>query len=625
MGASIWSQRIIRRGFRLLWADQKPALLRAPVLFPLPPSQEEQSIIDTEIKEMLSKGAIELVSSPSSPGFYSRIFTIPKASGGFRPILDLAPLNTYLRKIKFKMDSPQTIRKEVKLGDWACSLDLKDAYYHIQINKNDRKWLRFAWKGLIYQYKVLPFGLSLSPWAFTRLVKDLLEKCRVQKTRLHTYIDDWLVLAPNRALCQNQTSSLRSLASNLGFVVNEEKSELTPSQNFTYLGMVFDTLDQTVSPTPARLSALKDLLHSLLAHRQSTARRLSKALGMMESLSSLLPLGRLHKRPLQREFSARFTQSRDKWNKLIHTSLWLHHTVKQWLVPTWINHPVPINPPLPSATIFTDASEKGWGAHMDSLTAQGTWQGHLRHSHINNLELEAVFNALVAFQTNLPKGLILIRSDNRTVVALINNQGGTRAPSLSKRAEEILLWAHSKGWSLTARHIAGSANIMADLLSRPDKIIQTEWTISHQALERIWSKWEKPVVDLFATKFSKRLPVYVSPVPDPQALHADAMDLDWSNLQAYAFPPWSMLKSVIQKARIEGPNLILVAPHWPAMPWFPNLTNLSHEPPIDLRLRNKDLLQPRSGITHGNTTTLNLHAWRLCGSSCTEGNCQKTL
>ena len=59
---------------------------------------------------MLAKGAIEQVSNPSSLGFYSRIFTIPKASGGFRPILDLAPLNKFLRKIKFKMDSPQAIR-----------------------------------------------------------------------------------------------------------------------------------------------------------------------------------------------------------------------------------------------------------------------------------------------------------------------------------------------------------------------------------------------------------------------------------------------------------------------------------------------------------------------------------
>ena len=573
---------------------------------------------------MLAKGAIELVSNPSSPGFYSRIFTIPKASGGCRPILDLSPLNKFLRKIRFKMNSPQVIRKEVLPEDWACSLDLKDAYYHIQIRKGDRKWLRFSWGGHIFQYRVLPFGLSLSPWAFTRLVRDLLQVCRTQKTRLHTYIDDWLVLASNRATCQNQTQSLKSLACKLGFVVNEEKSDLTPSQEFTYLGMVFNTREQTICPTQARRTAITELLQSLLSYQQSPARRLNKAIGMMESLSPLLQLGRVHKRPLQRELSRRFNQAKDSWNKQIQTSQWLRQAVSQWLDPVWINSPVPMNPPTPSATIFTDASEKGWGAHMDSHTAQGKWQPQAQPRHINNLELEAVYNALVAFQAEIPNGTILVRSDNSTVVALINKQGGTRAPTLSKRAEEIILWAHSKGWSLAAKHIAGSANIMADLLSRPDKIIQTEWSIAHHALERIWSTWDKPLLDLFATKFSKRLPLYVSPVPDPQATHIDALGMDWSNLQAYAFPPWSILPAVLEKARREGPRLILVAPFWPAKPWFPTLTNLSHGAPIDLRLRNKDVVQPRSRITHGNAATLNLHAWLLCGSSCAETSCLKT-
>ena len=283
----------------------------------------------------------------------------------------------------------------------------------------------------------------------------------------------------------------------------------------------------------------------------------------------------------------------------------------------------PHQTPPPSSIIYTDASEKGWGAHMDNLTAEGTWQDQPLPHHINRLELEAVHSVLVSFQDSIPRGMILIRSDKSMVVALINIQGGTRAPSLSERTEEILLWAHSRGWSLFSRGVAGSANVLADLLSRPDKIIQTGWTISHQALERIWSNWDKPMIDLFATKFSKRLSIYVSPVPDPQALHTDTMDLDWTKLQAYAFPLWSILKAVVEKARKEGPNLILIAPFWPAKAWFPSLTNLSHGPPIDLCLREKDLLQPRSGIMHGNTGTLNLHTWKLCGNSCAERGCQK--
>ncbi len=39
-------------------------------------------------------------------------------------------------------------------------LDLKDANFHIQVAPHHRRFLRFAFEGVAYQYKVLPFGLS---------------------------------------------------------------------------------------------------------------------------------------------------------------------------------------------------------------------------------------------------------------------------------------------------------------------------------------------------------------------------------------------------------------------------------------------------------------------------------
>ena len=616
---------MINRGFRLLWSQERPSLQREPVHFPLPPSPQQATLLDQQVSEMVGKDAIEVVSNPSSPGFYSRLFAIPKASGGFRPILDLSPLNKFLRKVKFRMDSSETIRREVRPNDWASSLDLKDAYFHIKIHPADRKWLRFTWRGMVYQFKVLPFGLSLAPWAFTRVVKDLVAVCRPKKIRLHTYLDDWLILASREATCRSHMSFLRNLASKLGFVIHEEKSDFSPSQEFVYLGMLFKTVPHTVQPSQARISSLVDLIKSTQSKHLVPARQLAAVLGKMESLAPLLPLGRLHKRPLQRAVASSFNQAVDSWNKPVNIQPWFTPSVAQWRVSTWLYTPVPITPPEPLVSIFTDASQKGWGAHMGQLTAHGTWPPAHPPPHINRLELEAVFRALSKFSPNIPPGHILIRSDNQTTVALINNQGGTHAPDLSRRSEQILLWAQSQGWSLSAKHIAGSANIMADLLSRPDKIIQTEWTLCHEALTQIWETWHKPLVDLFATKFSKRLPSYVSPVPDPQALQVDAMEMSWSGLQAYAFPPWSMLHQVAVNARKEGPSLILIAPYWPAKSWFPNLLSLSHCPPVPLRIRNQHLRQPRSGIHHGDVRTLNLHAWNLCGSSCSDEACQRTL
>ncbi len=59
-------------------------------------------------------------------------------------------------------------------------------------------FLRFAFEGRAYQYKVLPFGLSLSPCVFTKVLEAALVPLREQGVRILNYLDDWLILAQSR-------------------------------------------------------------------------------------------------------------------------------------------------------------------------------------------------------------------------------------------------------------------------------------------------------------------------------------------------------------------------------------------------------------------------------------------
>lgn len=93
---------------------------------------------------MLSKGTVKQVSQ-DSPGFYGHIFVAPKASGGWHPELDLSLFSRFLKRISFKIKTPLFIRAAVRPGDWATSIDLKDAYFHIVIHRRNRKRLRFVW------------------------------------------------------------------------------------------------------------------------------------------------------------------------------------------------------------------------------------------------------------------------------------------------------------------------------------------------------------------------------------------------------------------------------------------------------------------------------------------------
>ena len=199
---------------------------------------------------------------------------------------------------------------------------------------------------------------------------------------------------------------------------------------------------------------------------------------------------------------------------------------------------------------------------------------------------------------------------------LCQQGGGSHSPTLSREAESLLLLCQSNNIALKARHVAGKINILADFLSRPGMILQTEWTLAHSVLQPVWAHWHKPMIDLFATQFSSRLPIYVSPVRDPRALETDALSISWVGMSAYAFPPFPILSKVIRKARTDNPCLILIAPMWPAQPWFPELLELVHLPPLKLNVEKRGLLQPRSGIPHPNPAKLCLHAWLVCGKGC---------
>ena len=203
-------------------------LMRSPPPFHAPASDVVRFVLAEEVASLLEKQAIQVFIT--SPGFYGHLFVVPKSSGGWRPVLDLSSLNRFLRKIPLRMETAASIREAIRLGDWAASIDLSDAYFHILIHPRDRKWLRFTWNERVFQFRALPFGLSLAPWVFTWIARDLCSSLHSQGICLRAYLDDWLILTSSREQCQAHTLVLLRALENLGFIMNSQKSELHTCQ-----------------------------------------------------------------------------------------------------------------------------------------------------------------------------------------------------------------------------------------------------------------------------------------------------------------------------------------------------------------------------------------------------------
>ena len=77
--------------------------------------------------------------------------------------------------------------------------------------------------------------------------------------------------------------------------------------------------------------------------------------------------------------------------------------------------------------LFTVASNKGWGTHLRDNTARDVWSDTESHLHINALELKAVLLDLKSFEHICRVQIVLVATDNTTVVSYINKEGGMKS------------------------------------------------------------------------------------------------------------------------------------------------------------------------------------------------------
>ena len=102
----------------------------------------QRQAIYKEVLKLLEKGAI--VKAQHCQGeFISNLFLVPKKTGDLRPVINLKPLNKFVVKRHFKVETINVARELINNNDYLASVDLSDAYFSIPIHESYRKFLRF--------------------------------------------------------------------------------------------------------------------------------------------------------------------------------------------------------------------------------------------------------------------------------------------------------------------------------------------------------------------------------------------------------------------------------------------------------------------------------------------------
>ena len=542
-------------------------------------SKKNTVICKQKVKDFLKFKIIKIV-SPNHEQFISHIFPVPKKSpGDFRIIFDLTELNHHVRKLHFKMDSIPDIMIMIQPGDFFVSIDLSDAYYCIAMHVLSLPFLTFYFLNVYYQFTCLPQGLSSAPRIFTKVIRVILTFLRRQNIRIAAWIDDFLIASASFSVCQDQAfQSLRTFEE-LGFVPNLEKSQLYPSQRICHLGLIWDSVEFSVSVPKDKIEIVKQKCATALSSRV-TVRFLMSILGSIEYFKWGFPHAALHYRRLQRfvNMCLACELSYDKYvsvpkNASLDLSWWTK--VKDSLPSR------PLSPFKASLEVFCDASQTGWGCWTSANQETfGFWSSGEKSLHINSLEFKAVFFAFRCFFRFTYNISILIHSDSSTVVAYINNQGGTASARLCDMALDFWDFCISRNISISALHLPGVKNSKADTLSRLENSDHS-YSLSQPFFELLAENLSFPLkVDCFASRLNYKLEKFFSRYPDPLSSWVDAFSVRWSD-NLYLFPPIPIIHRVISKFISDNTaHGLLICPYWPSQFWFPSLLELLIAPPI---------------------------------------------
>ena len=505
-----WVVEVLREGYRILFS-RRPPLSDQPLPMPsYTPSSIRGKALEQEFQDLLHKQAIE--QAPQTPGFYSRLFVVQKDSGAWRPIIDLSTLNTYIASQRFHMETPQSVLRSIRQGDWMI-LDLQDAYLQVPIHPESRRYLRFTMGGVSYQFRVLCFGLTTAPQVFTRLMAPISAILHRYGIRMLRYLDDWLILAESRTACIQARDRLLQVCEELGLQVNFKKSSLIPSQDMTYLGMQIQSVRFVGKPTETRVDNLLKIIEEFLSSPDPPAALWRRLLGHLSSLTLLVKGGMLQMRSLQIRLRSRW-DFRDEllripWDPLCQEDLlWWSWAIQQ-------RKGVDLSLPVPDLSFYSDASDVGWGAIVGENQVSGVWTPSQRELSINLREMMAVQKGLLEFSSLLRGKTIALFCDNVTS-RLPQAIGRHEVSGLFLKAREILLWVESTEITLLPHFIQGSLNTRADLLSRPKLVIGSEWTLHQEVVQDLLHQWPA-IIDLFATSLTARLPVFFAPAWEPKA------------------------------------------------------------------------------------------------------------
>ena len=436
--------------------------------------------VDRFVAEELAEGAFQgpFKSAPFVEWSHvSPIMTRPKTGSTKRRVItDLtfpnpSSVNAYIIKNsalgEIKAHSLPTIAdlvsilKEAPKGAHMFTVDIARAYRNFRSDPLDWPLLCIKWDGDHYVDVAMPFGSRASSCHMQRVAQFIMRILQAEGIYGAMYLDDFIIVSPDRATAHLQYHRVRALFAELGLPEATDKTQ-PPASCVRWLGVQIDAYNMSLSIPTEKVAEVLECANRFSQARSINKRQLQSLVGKLMHLAKCVEPARVFMAMLLDTLRAMGDRQYTRVNEAMKADLaWFVEFASTW------NGSSLIPRGLPHKCIQVDACLTGVGG-TDGRVAYATAIASDEDPVHNITEIEAanIVIALHTFVSDYDRGTcIAIQCDNKPAVDALNS-ARTHNAVLAECAQSVWMVEAMYDIKLLFFHIPGLDNPIADALSR---------------------------------------------------------------------------------------------------------------------------------------------------------------
>ena len=574
IGTSEFVIKVIKEGYALPFKTEPIKV----VLKNNKSAEQNPDFVTDEIAKLVSKGCV--IECSDIPQVVNPLTVAKNKAGKLRLVLDCRHINASLFQFKFKYENADVARVMFEKGDYMITFDLKSAYHHVTIDKRFQTYLGFHWNGKYFTYTVLPFGLATAGFIFTKVTREIVKFWRSQGHEIIMYLDDGIAGTKSEQDTLLLSSIIQNDLKRFGFIIADEKSNWVPSQEITWLGLVWNMRTGHLRITHERLIKLIDSLSSVLTQLSNGNRVVSVRFlaGIVGQLISAQPVfGQVVRLRTRRAYEC--IQDRISWKSLVYITpncekeltFWLNNSVELNTVGACFGHLT--EDQVIDFKLFCDASGEGYGGYIMSFdgdyvpgtTVYGNWDYNESQNSSTWRELEAVRRVMYSNLDRIEGQSLQVVSDNKNVKHIL--EVGSKKVTLNDICLDIVETCKESTIMLSSSWIPRNKNVKADSLSRRGD--NDDWGIQWWVFKKLDQVWGPHTYDRFASSYNRKCDKFSSKFWCEGCFCINAMSQRWLGENNWLVPPPTLITVVVNKILKEKAQATLIIPVWKSAPYWP--------------------------------------------------------